>query len=551
MKIALLQMNLMVGDIAGNRKKITEYVREAAARGADLCVTSELAICGYPPRDLLLQEDFVERCLDEIHAMAQDLAGAPPVLVGTPSLRQANTGKPLSNSVALCRGGKIEALFHKSLLPNYDVFDERRYFEPSPRQDRFECAGRRVGVTVCEDIWNDPDFWPHPMYAEDPIKAFEAKSVDCLVNLSASPFSMRKQIFRQNMVASLARKYETPIVFANQVGGNDDLVFDGRSFAVSADGGIIDRAPGFKESILLVAPEAPANPKIPTDDLGREAEAWKALCLGLADYTAKCGFSSVLLGLSGGIDSSLTAAIAVEALGPENVLGVLMPSPYTSEASVDDALALANNLGMRTATLPIEPLMHDFDATLEPALGEYKSHLTRENIQARIRGNLLMAISNDRRAMLLATGNKSELSVGYCTIYGDMNGGFAVLSDVPKTLVFRLSEWLNEFRGREIIPGNVLTKAPSAELAPNQKDQDSLPPYEQLDRILERYVELRQSVETIAAHGAVEGYDRATVERVARLVKISEFKRRQAAPGIKITDRAFGTGWRMPLAARW
>lgn len=551
MKIALLQMDLVVGDLAGNRQKITNRVLEAADNGADLCVTSELAICGYPPRDLLLQEGFVERCLETVQSLAAELAGAPPVLVGCPSVREAHTGKPLSNSAALCRGGTIEAMFHKSLLPTYDVFDERRYFEPSPQADRFQCNGRTVGVTICEDIWNDPDFWPHPLYAEDPIKAFEAKSADYLVNLSASPFSIGKQVFRQKMVACLARKYDTPIVFSNQVGGNDDLVFDGRSFAVAADGGLLARAPGFREAILYVDPDAAASPDIPEADMCREAEVWEALRLGLVDYTAKCGFSSVLLGLSGGIDSSVTAAVAVDALGPENVFGVLMPSPYTSRASIEDAELLAESLGIETATLPIEPLMQAFDSSLTPALGEEKGKLTRENIQARIRGNLLMAVSNERRAMLMSTGNKSELSVGYCTIYGDMNGGLNVLSDVPKTLVFSLARWLNQTRGKEVIPERVITKPPSAELSPNQKDQDSLPPYDQLDRILERYVELRQSVETIASHGKEEGYDLETVERVARLVKIAEFKRRQAAPGIKITDRAFGTGWRMPLAAKW
>ncbi len=553
MKIALLQLNLLVGDVEGNAAAVLAAARHGAEAGASLLVTSELAISGYPPRDLLLQEGFLERCAAAVAELARELAGGPPLLVGTPTANDGPTGKPCRNSAALCREGVVAALFHKSLLPTYDVFDEARYFEPSPEPDRFELDGRSVGVTICEDIWNDPDFWPRPNYAGDPIKALDAKGVDILVNLSASPYTLCKQAFRQEMVGCLAKKYATPICFANQVGGNDDLIFDGRSFMVNAAGQLAARAPAYEEALLVVEPQAPLGAVPPSPDMPPEEEAFRALTLGLRDYARKSGFTTALLGLSGGIDSSLTAAVAVEALGHENVLGVLMPSPYSSQSSLDDAYALAVNLGVATETIPIAPLMTAFDDALAQVFNAQHAppapavDVTAQNLQARIRGNLLMALSNKQGRLLLTTGNKSELAVGYCTIYGDMSGGLAVISDAPKTLVFRLCSWLNSHREREIIPEHVIVKPPSAELAPDQRDEDSLPPYDVLDRILELYVEKRHSV----GHIVAQGFEEATVRHVARLVKNAEFKRRQAAPGLKITDRAFGSGWRMPLAARW
>jgi NAD+ synthase (glutamine-hydrolysing) len=553
MRIALLQINLTVGDLDGNAAKIATAVRAATDQNAELCVCSELSLLGYPPRDMLLNKSFVDKSWDILRKMARDLRRFAPVLVGLAEHNANGQGRALWNCAALLRDGEVESCFHKTLLPTYDVFDEDRYFEPFDAPGWFTLQGARIGVTICEDIWNDKDFWQSRRYRMDPVEQLVRQEVDCLVNLSASPFHLDKHGFRLRMLADMARKNRIPVVYVNQVGGNDDLIFDGRSCVMDAQGGMVASASAFAEDLLVenleLSPKADIF-SLPPPDLPRpcppEEETWNALVLGTRDYLRKIGFTSALLGLSGGIDSAFTAAIAARALGPENILGVLLPSPYTSQASIDDALQLAANLEIQTLTLPIKELMHGFDQTLAAAFAGYSPDVTEENIQARIRGNLLMALSNKYRAMLLTTGNKSELAVGYCTIYGDMAGGLAVIADVPKTLVYSTCRWLNARHGA-LIPEHIMTRAPSAELRPNQTDQDSLPDYDILDAILERYVQRHQSsTEIIKA-----GFSPEAVARVVSLIKVSEFKRRQAAPGLKITDVAFGSGWRMPIAAKW
>jgi len=545
MKIALLQINPTVGDLSGNAKLIADAVMDARRAGAQLAVTPELALAGYLPRDLLLNPGFVHRCWDVVTALAKTIADGPPLLVGLPEPNPSTEGRPLFNTAVLLKGGVPGQRFRKSLLPTYDVFDEDRYFEPFRGPEMLELCGRRIGVSICEDVWNDRDFWKHQRYHFDPIQELATAGAQVIVNLSASPFEVGKYRLRDQMLGSMAAKHRVPLLYVNQVGGNDDLLFDGRSAAYSSTGHLIARGPSFASDIVIVDLDA-QRPLQSSDDVPAEQEIWDALVLGTRDYVRKCGFKSVVLGLSGGVDSALTAAIAADAVGPDRVLGVLMPSPYSSQGSVDDALELAKQLGIETQTLAIEPAMTAMEATLEPAFRGLERDVTEENIQARIRGNLLMALSNKRGALLLTTGNKSELAVGYCTLYGDMSGGLAVIADVPKTMVYRVARWLNASRGRAIIPESTLTKAPSAELRPNQTDQDSLPPYDVLDAILERHVEQHQTADEIIA----AGFEPATVRRVLGLVRRAEFKRKQAAPGLKVTDRAFGTGWRMPIAAR-
>ena len=545
MKIALLQVNPTVGDLKGNARLILDALRIASAAGADLAATPELALVGYLPRDLLLSRGFVQRSWDALESLAHEAAGLAPVLVGLPEPNASDEGRPLFNSAVLLHGGRVEQRFRKALLPTYDVFDEDRYFEPYHGPQLLDIAGTRIGISICEDIWNDRDFWKRRRYHHDPIDELAAAGATIVVNMSASPFTAGKHRRREDMLGSMALKHRLPIAYVNQVGGNDDLVFDGRSSVFGADGGVVARGRSF-EADVVICDVATAGTIAPADDLDVESEIWRALALGTRDYARKCGFTSAVLGLSGGIDSALTAAIAADALGADRVLGVLMPSPYSSRGSLDDAHALAANLGIETVTLPIEPLMQSFGGVLGGALGEDPPGVTAENIQARIRGNLLMALSNTRGALLLTTGNKSELSVGYCTLYGDMSGGLAVIADVPKTMVYKVARWRNAVAGRPQIPEATMTKAPSAELRPNQTDQDSLPPYDVLDDILQRHVERHQPEEEIVA----AGFDRDTVARVLRLVRLAEFKRKQAAPGLKVTDRAFGTGWRMPIAAR-
>jgi NAD+ synthase/NAD+ synthase (glutamine-hydrolysing) len=544
-KIALLQINPTVGDLEGNASLIADAAREATALGADLAVTPELALTGYLPRDLLLSGDFVARSWAALEGLAVALVNAAPTLVGLPEPNAADQGRPLFNTAALICGGRTGQRFRKSLLPTYDVFDEDRYFEPFHGAQTLDLAGRRVGISICEDIWNDRDFWKRRRYHHDPVEELARAGAEVIVNLSASPFSVGKHARREKMLGGMAAKHGVPIVYVNQFGGNDDLVFDGRSCAFSFSGHVIARGRSFERDVVI-CDLSQAAPVPAAADLDPESEIWRALVLGTRDYARKCGFSRVVLGLSGGIDSALTAAIAAEAVGPGNVLGVMMPSPFSSRGSVDDAAELAGHLGIETLTLPIETVMQAMDRTLLDAFAGTDRGVAEENIQARIRGNLLMALSNKRGALLLTTGNKSELAVGYCTLYGDMSGGLGVIADVPKTMVYRVARWLNDARGRAIIPESSLTKAPSAELRPNQTDQDSLPPYDVLDGILERHIERHEPADQIIA----AGFDAATVKRVLHLVRTAEFKRKQAAPGLKVTDRAFGTGWRMPIAAR-
>jgi NAD+ synthetase len=570
MKLAIAQLNPTIGDLTDNARQILEAARDAANRGVRLLLTSELSLCGYPPRDLLLHPSFIGAMAATLEHLAAELPPSLAVLVGTVEPNTASPltgGKPLFNSIALLEGGKVQQIFHKRLLPTYDVFDEIRYFEPGLESNSFTLDGIRIGVTICEDLWNDEKFWGKRNYRVDPMIDLVEQDVDLVVNLSASPYSAQKQQVREAMLQHSAKRHQCPIVYANQLGGNDDLLFDGSSVAFNRIGERVCRAHAFKRDLVTVEFDETLRDLLPGTiaplPANVDEEIWSALVLGVCDYTRKCGFQKVAIGLSGGIDSSLVAAIATAALGAENVLGVLMPSPYTSEHSLEDARALADNLGIKTHTLPIGELMQGYDRTLEPLFAGTEFGTAEENIQARIRGNLLMAIANKFGYLLLSTGNKSEMAVGYCTLYGDMNGGFAVLVDVPKTRVYSLCHWLNTqaqnshqglphlvlppSRNGEVIPAHVLSKPPSAELKPDQTDQDSLPSYEVLDDILHRLINEHQTpLQIIKA-----GHDKAIVNKVMHLVARAEFKRRQAPPGLKITDRAFGSGWRMPIASRW
>lgn len=545
MKIAVLQINLIVGDLEGNSNKIIEAVKNLAASKIDLFITSELAITGYPPRDLLLNKAFINKSWRIAEGMSKELSSYPPLLLGIAEPNSSGEGKPLYNSAVLLKDGKISEIFRKTLLPTYDVFDEYRYFEPANSSGILDIAGKKIGVTICEDVWNDRDCAPLRLYRLDPLEKLSSTGIDYLINLSASPFFVGKQKIREDMLGGISRKYKIPLIYTNQIGGNDDLVFDGRSCAFANDGRLIARARAFKEDQLIIDLTS-LEGEINYDCLSPEEDAWFALVTGTRDYVNKCGFKKVILGLSGGIDSALTAAIAVEAVGKKNVFGVLMPSPYSSRGSIADSLELANNLGFKTLRLPIQEAMKVFSKILRPAFKEYKPDISEENIQSRIRGNILMAISNKYGALLLTTGNKSELAVGYCTIYGDMSGGLAVIADVSKTMVYRIAKWLNQAKGK-IIPQESINKVPSAELRPNQTDQDTLPPYDLLDQILYNYIELHKSGDEIINLG----FKREVVLKVLDLVKRAEFKRKQAAPGIKITDCAFGTGWRMPIASQY
>jgi NAD+ synthase/NAD+ synthase (glutamine-hydrolysing) len=540
MRLALLQINPTAGDLEGNSSLIVRGARAAAVQGADLMVTPELALMGYLPRDLLMNRGFIRRAGEKLEHIAGELKDAPPLLVGVATPNPSDVGRPLYNSAVLLRGGAVGQAFHKSLLPTYDVFDEDRYFEPFQGTQILELNGVRLGISICEDVWNDRDFWQRRRYHEDPIEAMAKAGAQAIVNLSASPFTVGKQMLREEMLGHMARKYRLPVAIANQVGANDDLIFDGHSSVFDAWGKLFARAKGFEEDVLVVDLLA-GRGEIAPDDFLPEAEIWNALVLGVRDYARKTRFGKVLLGLSGGIDSALTAAIAADAMGPENVLGVMMPSRYSSRGSVDDSVELARNLGIQTMLLPISEIMKTYDGVLAEAFAGRDPDVTEENIQSRIRGNLLMALSNKFGSLLLTTGNKSEMSVGYCTLYGDMNGGLAVIADLPKMMVYRVARWRN--RRRAAIPESTIAKPPSAELRPDQTDQDSLPPYDLLDEILELHVEQCRSAEEIIA----EGYDEPTVRRVLRLVRMAEFKRKQAAPVLKVTSRAFGTGWRMPI----
>ena len=541
MRCALLQCNTKVGDIAGNAAIILDRALEASSLGAQLCITSELALTGYPPKDLLLYPAFVDAVELAAEKLARALTGTGTALVLGSIGRNSNyEGKRLYNQALFCSNGVICARYSKRLLPFYDVFDEDRYFEPGSSSCVIDFQGRRIALSICEDIWNDGAFWPIRNYSIDPLSC--SQPFDLVVNISSSPFTLGKQNTREEMLSSIAKKYSVPVLYTNLVGGNDDLIFDGRSMAFSPQGKLLARGNAFREDIVLCDLDALTG-HIAEDDTEPESETWRALALGVRDYCGKTGIRKAVIGLSGGIDSSLVATIACEALKPENVMGVLMPSPYSSEHSVADAEALADNLGIQTVTLPITIAMRAFAKTLADTFAGMERNTTEENIQARIRGTLLMALSNKFNALLLTTGNKSELSVGYCTIYGDMCGGLSVIGDVYKTDVFNLCRYINRHYGG-IIPEHVLIKAPSAELRPGQRDVDSLPPYNKLDVLLKALVENRLSVQEIC----LKGYNPAIVQRIATLVKNAEFKRRQSAPVLKITANAFGLGWRMPIA---
>ncbi len=566
MKIGLIQLNATVGDFEENARKIQRAAAELEARGADIILTPELALCGYPPQDLLFKSDFVPaqlRVLEELHRSV----GRAAWIIGCADLNEHPVGRPFFNAAAVLEAGKPVRMVHKSLLPTYDVFDEARYFEPAKESLPLEIGGRLLGITICEDIWT-PAFLPRGLYTRDPVHDLVAAGAGAILNLSASPFQMGKPERRLEMICNQAARHRVPFFYCNATGGNDQLVFDGNSFVATADGAVWLHAPGFQEGWFLAdvgdmnhattfeplvtdgIPHAPGLSLDPwtTPAVADELEGLRsALVLGLRDYVRKCGFRSVVLGLSGGIDSALTACLAVDALGAANVLGVAMPSPYSSGHSVEDALELACNLGIECLQIPIAPGFAALKSQLSEAFAGVAEDVTEENMQARLRGLTLMSLSNKFGHLLLTTGNKSELAVGYCTLYGDMCGGLAVISDLPKMLVYRLSRFLNDRAGRELIPARTIEKPPSAELRPNQTDQDTLPPYEVLDEILRLYVEENLGVAAISARG----FDEATVRWVVRRVDFNEYKREQAAPGLKVTARAFGIGRRMPIAQRF
>jgi NAD+ synthase (glutamine-hydrolysing) len=542
-KIALGQINPTVGDFSGNAAKMIEFSRRAQASGAGLILFPELSVCGYPPRDLVERPSFVARNRESAEQIAAATRGIA-VICGLVTPAESETGKSVMNSAALLQDGKIAFLQSKMLLPTYDVFDEMRNFAPAKSQTVFPFCGNQVALTICEDAWNDKLFWPKRLYTIDPVDSLIRAGGNFVLNISASPFWIGKRELRRDMLASIARQHKVPVAMVNQVGGNDSLLFDGSSIVLNTEGNIIAQGRSFEEDLIYF------DSKTLTGDLheqveGTEASVYSALVLGTRDYMHKCGFQQAIIGLSGGIDSALTAVIAAEAVGPENVIGVGMPGPYSSPGSIDDARTLATNLGIRFELLPINSVVQAYRQTLQNVFAGREEDVTEENIQSRARGTLLMALSNKFGAIVLSTGNKSELGVGYCTLYGDMVGGLAVISDVPKTLVYRLSHYANS--RRELIPRPTLEKPPSAELRPDQKDSDSLPPYEILDAVLEDYVEDAHSAERITAD---YGFDIEVVKRVVRMVDRAEYKRQQAAPGIKISSKAFGYGRRFPIAAK-
>jgi NAD+ synthase (glutamine-hydrolysing) len=538
-KIALGQINPTIGDFEGNLALIENALGQAERGGADLLVLPELSICGYPPRDLLERPAFVEAAGRTLAALAARVKRTA-VIVGFPERLEGAT-RGLANAAALIDDGRVVSVHRKSLLPTYDVFDEWRYFEPAAAVACADFRGRRLGISVCEDVWNDADFWPRRLYREDPIEKLVAGGAEIIINISASPYTIEKRHLRPRMLASTARRWRRPLVFVNQVGGQDDLVFDGASLALDENGEAIARGAEHAADLLFVDLDSRRGDlrAWPTSDA---RSALEALTLGTRDYARRCGFASALVGLSGGIDSAVVACVAARALGPANVHGVAMPSRYSSDHSRNDAAALARNLGINHREIPIEGVFAAYLETLAPVFAGRPPDATEENLQARVRGALLMSLSNKFSHLLLTTGNKSELGTGYCTLYGDMCGGLAVISDVPKTLVYRLAQEINA--EGEIIPTSTLTKPPSAELRPDQTDQDTLPPYDVLDAILEAHVE--QGLDTAGLVAA--GYDRAVVEDVVRRVRLSEYKRRQMPPGLKITGKSFGYGRRYPIA---
>ena len=542
MKIGVAQINGVVGDFPGNAKRLLAAYRECLDGGAELVVTPEMFLAGYPPRDLVFKSGFVAKCLQALDYLAGEVGEVPMVVGYVDANDSAGPGKPFRNAAAWLECGVIRRKVWKTLLPSYDVFDENRYFAPGERCEPFEWRGRRIGITICEDIWTE-DYLQRPLYDRDPVAELGAAGMDLLLNLSASPFHLGKPALRRKMLGEVASGAGLPVVYCNAVGGNDQLLFDGHSLVVGADGTPLRQFPGFAEHCEVIDPFGAAPAEI--EEAGAAGQLHDALVLGVRDYVTKCGFSSVCLGLSGGIDSALTAAIAAEALGGANVHALTMPSGYSSAGSVDDSLALAAKLGMTCRVVPVGEAFAAVKGALAPLFEGVAEDVTEENIQARIRGMFLMALSNKFGHLLLTTGNKSELAVGYCTIYGDMCGGLAVISDLPKMRVYEVARWIN--RERELIPWNSINKPPSAELRPDQKDQDTLPEYEVLDAILARYVEEQKSSDEIIA----EGFDEAVVRWVQRRVDLNEWKRHQAAPGLKVTSKAFGIGRRIPIVQRF
>ena len=543
MKIALGQINPIIGDFAGNAAKIIDYARRAKSQGAGLILFPELSVCGYPPRDLVERASFVSHNRETAEHIAAETQGIA-VICGLVTPAHAETGKSVMNSAALLLDGRIKFVQSKMLLPTYDVFDEMRNFAPARSQVLFPFCGKQMALTICEDAWNDKHFWNRQLYSVDPVESLVRAGGNFILNISASPFWVRKRELRRDMLATIAKNDRVPVVFVNQVGGNDSLVFDGSSMVFDREGKVIAQGKSFEEDLILFDSDTLTG-EMHEQIAGEEVSIYAALVLGTRDYIRKCGFQQVVVGLSGGIDSALTAVIAADAIGPENVIGVGMPGPYSSEGSINDARALAKNLGIRFEILRITDIFEDYKSTLRDVFKGHPEDVTEENIQSRIRGSLLMALSNKFCALVLSTGNKSELGVGYCTLYGDMAGGLAVINDVPKTLVYRLSHYVNS--RNPVIPKATLEKPPSAELRADQKDTDSLPAYEVLDAILEDYVEDSRSAEEIASS---HGFELAIVKDVIRMVERNEYKRQQAAPGIKVSPKAFGYGRRFPIAAK-
>jgi NAD+ synthase/NAD+ synthase (glutamine-hydrolysing) len=542
-KIALGQINPTVGDFSGNAAKMIQFAVQARSAGAGLILFPELAVCGYPPRDLVERPSFVARGRATIERIAAETQGIA-VICGTVTPADADSGKKVMNSAALLRDGKVEFIQSKMLLPTYDVFDEMRNFAPAKSQQLFNFCGKQMALTICEDAWNDKRFWNRRMYGIDPVEELVRAGGNFVLNISASPFWLGKRELRHDMLAAIAKNQKVPVAMVNQVGGNDSLVFDGSSLVIAPDGTVIAQGKSFEEDLIYFDSQQLSG-EIHAQIAGEEASAFEALVLGTRDYVRKCNFKQAIVGLSGGIDSALTASIAVGALGAENVVGVGMPGPYSSRGSIDDARELAKNLKIRFELLSIDEIDRSARRTLAPVFAGLPEDVTEENIQSRARGLLLMALSNKFGALVLSTGNKSELAVGYCTLYGDMVGGLAVISDVPKTMVYRLCAYVNS--RRKVIPEATIEKPPSAELRADQKDSDSLPPYDVLDTILEDFVEDMASAEQIAR---THNFDLELVRRVIRMIERSEYKRQQAAPGIKISAKAFGYGRRFPIAAK-
>ncbi len=555
MKLALAQINPTIGDFPGNIRKILDNSLNGHRQGAQLVLFPEMAVCGYPPADLLEKPSFLARAQEALIEIAEGATagGDLAVLCGCPTVASGNTGKKIMNSAVLLRRGRVEFVQSKMLLPYYDVFDEQRYFAPAESQDIYELAGERIAITICEDAWNDKNFWRQRLYTIDPVEMLMRRGASLIVNISASPYWRGKRETRREMLSAIARRHGVPVVMVNQVGGNDSLIFDGGSLVIDARGCSVAQAKSFQEDLVVVDLAAISiAQREPAPQQDEDAAVYQALVLGTRDYVRKCGFSQAIVGLSGGIDSALVAAIATAALGRENVLGVGMPSEYSSQGSIDDAQQLARNLGIPWELIPIRNLFESYMQALRPALQNRPSDLTEENLQSRIRGTLLMALSNKLSALVLATGNKSEMSTGYCTLYGDMVGALAVIGDVYKTSVYQLAQYVN--REQEIIPNNTLVKPPSAELRPGQQDTDSLPPYDVLDPILEAYIERHETAEMITATSSAGNggspCDLELVRGILRMVERSEYKRQQAAPVLKVTQKSFGFGRRFPIAAK-